>query len=77
MEEEVKCEGKIGAKACSRVSMIVASVWVAAGTVLKGLGVIKMDETDIIYSAVAIVGIWSPAYLSIWLDKIKEIRFGK
>lgn len=67
---------KIGAKVQSRVAMIFSSVWIATFTVLKGFNIVHLELNDIILSGVAITAIWTPTYLSIFLDKIKEIRFG-
>lgn len=75
-EEEAAKVQNGAAKTQSRWAMLFSTVWIAVLTVLHGLGVISLEVTDIIYSAIAIVGVWSPAYMSIWLDKIKEIRFG-
>lgn len=48
-----------------------------AGTILIGFGVLKnLSVFDVIYSAVGVVAMWSPTYLSVWLDKIKDIRNG-
>ena len=67
-------EHKAGAKLCSRVAMAFSSVWIAALTICKGTGVIKLDVDEIIISGAAIVGIWCPTFLSVYLDKIKAIR---
>lgn len=70
-------EKKLTAKALSKAAMISATMWVAVLTIMRGIGLLReLNETDIIYSGVAMVGFWSPTYLSIWLDKIKQIRFG-
>jgi len=69
-------EKKAGAKVYSKFAMIFSSVWIAGLTILKALKVFEINETDIIYSGISIVAVWSPTYLSIWLDKIKDIRFG-
>ena len=66
----------VTAKNCSKGAMIFASAWVAILTILRGLKIVELEETDIIYSGVSIVAMWSPTYLSMWLDKIKAIRFG-
>lgn len=67
---------KGGAKVYSKFAMIFSSLWIAGLTVLKALKLFEIAETDIIYSGISIVAVWSPTYLSIWLDKIKDIRFG-
>lgn len=66
-----------GAKKISLVAQIIACIWIAVHTVLKGLGMSKLEMGDIIYSGIAIAAIFMPVYFSIFLDKIKEIRFGK
>ena len=66
----------MGAKICSKLSMIFSSIWVSVLTILKGSGKINLEVTDIIYSGIAIVAMWSSTYLSICLDKIKDINFG-
>lgn len=75
MENTEKKE--LGAKEYSKVAMIFASLWIVTFTILKGLKIMNVEMTDIIYSGISIVAVWSPTYLSIWLDKIKEIKFGK
>lgn len=74
MAEENK---KITAKKCSKFAMICATLWVAVVTILRGFGFLKeLSENDVIFAGVAMVSFWSPTYLSIWLDKIKSIKFG-
>ena len=65
---------KAGAKLCSRIAMAFSSAWIAVLTVCKGAGLIKLDVDEIIISGAAIVGIWCPTFLSVYLDKIKAIR---
>ena len=69
-------EKELTAKGCSKGAMLFSSAWVAILTILRGLRIVELEITDIIYSGIAIVAVWSPTYLSIWLDKIKAIRFG-
>lgn len=69
-------EKKKGAKDYSLASMIIAGVWIAVLTILKGLSIMKLDMGDIIGSGVAIAAVFSPVYFSIFLDKIKDIRTG-
>lgn len=75
METE-KENKELTVKGCSKWAMIFSSFWIALLTILKGLKVIQLELKDILYSGIAITAIWSPTYFSIWLDKIKEIRFG-
>jgi hypothetical protein len=74
--QETEVEKKKGAKEYSLFAQIFAAVWVAALTILKGMNIIALDTVDIIYTAIAIVGIFSPVYISIFLEKIRDIRFG-
>lgn len=54
--------------------MVFSSAWIAVLTILKGKGIIALEIDEIIFSGAAVVGIWCPTFLSIYLDKIKEIR---
>lgn len=77
-EETVLTEAakrKKGAKDYSLFAQIFASVWVVVLTLCKGFGVVSLEISDIIYSGIAIAGIFMPVYFSIWLEKIRDIRF--
>ena len=76
MDEQEQTEGKrkAGAKLCSRVAMVFSSAWIATLTICKGAGLVALDVDEIIISGAAIVGIWCPTFLSVYLDKIKAIR---
>lgn len=63
---------KIGAKILSKAAMIFSSVWIAVLTILKGLGKIDLDIGTIIGSGVAITAVWTPTFVSIVTDKIKD-----
>jgi len=66
-----------GAKILSKLAMVVGGLWIGVLTILKGLGYINnLSVIEIIQTGVAIVGLWAPTYLSIILDKVKELRFG-
>jgi hypothetical protein len=75
---EVK-KGK-GAKDVSLLSMIVAGVWIAALSVLKAVWPLFSDKTfglemgDILLSGIVLAAVFTPVYLSIVLDKIKDIK---
>jgi hypothetical protein len=68
---------KLGAKQYSLFAQIFSGAWVAVLTVLKGLSVITLETSDIVYTGIAIAAIFSPVYFSIFLDKIREIRLAK
>jgi hypothetical protein len=70
-------EKKIGAKQYSLFAQIFSGLWIAVHTVLKGMGIVKLEMTDIVYSGVAIAAIFMPVYFSIFLDKVKDIRLQK
>lgn len=63
---------KIGAKILSKLAMVFSSVWIAVLTILKGTGKIDLDFATIIGSGVAITAVWTPTFVSIVTDKIKE-----
>lgn len=63
---------KIGAKILSKLAMAFSSVWIAVLTILKGTGKIDLDIATIIGSGVAITAVWTPTFVSIVTDKIKE-----
>jgi hypothetical protein len=65
------------AKDVSFWGQILAGLWIATMTVLKGMNLINLEIDDIIYSAIAMVGVFSPVYISVWLEKLRDIRFGK
>lgn len=69
----MKTEKKsIGAKGFSKGAMIFSSLWIAVLTLLKGFGKFNLDINSIIYSGVAITAVWTPTFISIITDKIKE-----
>ena len=75
MEEETKENLKV--KTLSKWTMFFAALWIVTMSILKWVGVFPSAEiNDIIYTGVAVMAIWSPTYISIVLDKIKDIRFG-
>lgn len=76
-ESEKQEEKKLGAKEYSFFAQIFSAAWITVLTILKGLKIISLDLADIIYSGIAIAAIFSPVYFSIFLDKIRDIRFGK
>lgn len=63
---------KIGAKLLSKGAMIVSSLWIAVLTLMKGYGKINLSIEEIIISGAAITAVWTPTFISIITDKIKE-----
>lgn len=69
-------EKKGGAKTYSKISMILGSLWIVVGTILRAVGVFvsTITESDIITSGFAIMAVWSPTYISMWLDKLTKAK---
>jgi hypothetical protein len=66
----------MSAKQSSFLAQIFAALWVAVLSILKGLGKIRMEMMDIILSGGAIAAVFSPVIVSIWLEKIRDIKWG-
>lgn len=70
------------AKEISKWSMVVAAIWIAALSLLKALwGLFSpvpfgLTMGDIVLSGVVLAAVFTPVYLSIILEKIKDIRIG-
>lgn len=63
---------KIGAKVLSKIAMIFSSIWIAVLTILKGLDKINLTISEIVVSGVVITAVWTPTFISIITEKIKE-----
>lgn len=80
MSEEVKTEEKQNGskKEYTFFAQIIASVWVAGWNAFQFVKTIldggKVDVLDIVISGFAIAGCYAPVYVSIILDKIKDIK---
>ena len=79
MEEE----NKIGAKGASLASMIAAVVWVALLSIAKAIwGTFFPDKgfgltmNEILLSGVFIAAAFTPVYLNLIMDKIRDIVLG-
>jgi hypothetical protein len=66
-----------GGKEISKGAQVFAALWIVTLTILKGCGIVRLEIEEIIYSGVSIAAIFMPVYFSIWLEKIRDIRFGK
>jgi magnesium-transporting ATPase (P-type) len=71
------------AKEISKWSMVIASIWIAALSLVKALWGIfgfsaefGLSMNEIIMSGITLAAIFTPVYLSIVLDKIKDMRLG-
>lgn len=73
---EEKEKNPTGAKNLSKFAMAFSGLWIAGLTIFKGLGAIDLTMNDICLSGIVIVGVWTPTYFSIILDKIKDIKLG-
>lgn len=56
-------------KKASRRAMMFATIWLIVATILKDLFGFSFPMSDILTVAVSIVAIWTPGYISIWIDK--------
>lgn len=69
---------KGSAKEMTKKSMIIAALWIACLSLAKGILSIFdkefLDISDIILSGVSIAGVFSPVFISVWLDKIIELK---
>jgi hypothetical protein len=78
MSDLVEQATGISGKQLTKVAMILASVWIAANSIVKGvllvLGKNYLEMSDILLSGIAIASVYSPFYISIILDKWKEIK---
>lgn len=57
-------------KKSSRRAMMFATIWIITATVLKDIFKFDFPMSDILTVAVSIVAIWTPGYISIWIDKV-------
>jgi len=71
-----------GAKDVSLKSMVISAVWIGALSILKAFWGLISEKTfgltmnEIVLSGVIMAAIFSPVYLSIILDKIRDIKVG-
>jgi hypothetical protein len=71
-----------GAKDVSLGSMVIAGIWIGALSLLKAFWALISSKPfgltmeEILFSGVMLAAIFTPVYLSIILDKIKDIRLG-
>jgi len=71
-----------GAKDVSLASMIVAGIWIGVLSLLKAFWALLskaafgLTMEEILFSGIVLAAIFTPVYLSIILDKIKDIRLG-
>ena len=69
-----------GAKEYSFWGQVFAAFWIGGWNAAQFIKAIisgnHIESTDIITSGIAIAACFSPVYVSILFDKIKEIRFG-
>ena len=65
-------------KKVSKLSMIIAGVWISVLSIIKGLwpGSFNLTVDEIIKTGITLAALFSPVYLSIILDKIKDIKIG-
>lgn len=69
-KRSVKKNGNGAMKKSSRRAMMFATIWIITATVLKDIFKFDFPMSDILTVAVSIVAIWTPGYISIWIDKV-------
>lgn len=69
-KRSAKKSGNGAMKKSSRRAMMFATIWIITATVLKDLFKFDFPMSDILTVAVSIVAIWTPGYISIWIDKV-------
>ena len=68
---------ELQAKPISLKSQLIAALWIAGWSAFKFiLKPAAISVKDVLFSGLGIAACFSPVYLSIVMDKIKEIRFG-
>ena len=69
---------KSSAKEISKWSMVIAGVWISVLSIIKGVfpGTFDLTVDEIIKTGITLAALFSPVYLSIILDKIKDINIG-
>lgn len=70
-------ESPVTAKNSSLFAQIVAALWIAGWSSFTFATGRSISVIDIIISGIAISAMFIPVYFSIFMDKIKEIKFGK
>ncbi len=77
VEAEKKEKKELQAKPVSLKSQLIAALWVAGWSAFKFIREpMNISIKDVLLSGIGIAACFSPVYLSIVLDKVKEIRFG-
>lgn len=76
-EKLEKSKRELQAKPVSLKSQLIAAIWIAGWSAFKFLRTpLDISVKDVLFSGIGIAACFSPVYLSIVLDKVKEIRFG-
>ena len=69
----------VKAREISKWGMVTAALWIGVLTLVRGFwpliakGEFGLSVTDILYSGVGLAVVFSPVYISIFLDKIKGL----
>ena len=76
-EKLEKSKRELQAKPVSLKSQLIAAIWIAVWSAFKFIREpLNISVNDVLFSGLGIAACFSPVYLSIVMDKIKEIRFG-
>jgi hypothetical protein len=78
MSDPIEVATGISGKKLTKFAMILASVWIGGNALAKGILLIfkmeYLEMIDILTSGFAIAGVFAPFYLSIIMDKFKELK---
>lgn len=77
MSEPIESTGGAKAREISKWAMVTAALWIGVLSLVKGFwpllakGDFGLSMQDIILSGLAVAGVFSPVFVSIFIEKIK------
>lgn len=78
MEEEKKEEKGVHAKGASLWAQIIAAVWVIGWNAAQFVRILAaggtIEQSQILYSGVTIAACFTPVFVNLIMDKIKDIK---
>ena len=80
--ESIEKKSGHGAKEISLLSMVISAIWVGSLSLLKGFwGLLSakafgLTMNEIVLSGIIMAAIFSPVYLNLILEKIRDIKIG-
>lgn len=85
MSDQTRRGAGASAKEISKWAQVVAALWIGGLSLAKAFwpllagpgAAFGLDMGDIVASGAAIAAVFSPVYLSILLDKVRDIKLGR